>query len=148
VLLVTDIATPTDELMRTSGATLAGIAGSLGLVAAIWVAEHLRTGAGVDVAAVTLAACYATYAGVALTRGDSREIGVENAFLALGLVFVGLGLWHHSAWLALGWALHGGWDFLHRRDRHLVGVRGVPPWYVVTCMVWDPIVAVGILLIL
>jgi hypothetical protein len=81
--------------MGTPGATIAGIVGSLGLVAAIWAAEEIRIGAGVDVAAVTLATCYATYAGVALTRGDSREIGVENAFLGLGLVFVGLGLWHH-----------------------------------------------------
>ena len=145
---MTDVATPSDGLMRTPGATIAGIVGSLGLVAAIWAAEQIRTGAGVDVAAVTLATCYATYAGVALTRGDSREIGVENAFLGLGLVFVGLGLWHHPAWLALGWALHGGWDFLHRRDRHVLGVKGVPPWYVVTCMVWDPIVAIGILLVL
>jgi hypothetical protein len=107
-----------------------------------------RTGAGVDVAAVTLAVCYATYAGVALTRGNLREIQIENAFLGLGLALVGLGLWHRPEWLALGWALHGGWDVLHRRERHLLGVEGVPPWYVVTCLVWDPILAVGILLVL
>ena len=46
------------------------------------------TGAGIDVAAVTLAVCYATCAGVALTRASLREIQVENAFLGLGLILV------------------------------------------------------------
>ena len=142
------VATPTDRLLRTSGATIAGVVGSVGLVAAIWAAEEIRKGGGIDVAAVTLTVCYATYAGVALTRGNLREIQIENGFLGLGLVLVGLGLWHRPEWLALGWALHGGWDILHRRGRHLLGVEGVPPWYVVTCLVWDPIVAVGILLVL
>ena len=142
------VVTPTDHLLRTPAATIAGVVGSLGLVAAIWGADEIRTGAGIDVAAVTLAVCYATYAGVALTRGSLREIQVENAFLGVGLVLVGLGLWHRPEWLALGWALHGGWDLLHRRQRHLLGVEGVPPWYVITCLVWDPIVAVGILLVL
>ena len=145
---MTGVTTPTDRLLRTPAASIVGALGALGLVAAIWAAEEIRKGAGTDVAAVTLAVVYATYAGVALTRGDAREIEIENAFLGLGLVLVGLGLWHRPEWLALGWALHAGWDLLHRRERHLVGVEGVPPWYVVTCMVWDPIVAVGILLVL
>jgi hypothetical protein len=145
---MTQVATPTDGLLRTRGATIAGVVGSLGLVAGIWAAETIRTGAGVDVAAISLAMCYATYAGVALTRGGMREIQIENAFLGLGLLLVGVGLWHDPAWLALGWALHGGWDLLHRRDHHVLGVEGVPPWYVITCLVWDPIVAVGILLVL
>ena len=145
---MTEVATPADDLMRTTGATIAGVLGSLGLVAAIWAAEEIRAGAGIQVAAVTLAVCYATYGGVALTRGNPREIQLENAFLGVGLVLVGLGLWHRPEWLALGWALHGGWDLLHRRGRHVLGVKGVPPWYVVTCMVWDPVVAVGILLVL
>jgi hypothetical protein len=142
------VATPTDGLLRTGGATVLGVLGSLGLVAGIWAAESIRTGAGTDVAAVSLAMCYATYAGVALTRGTPRDIQIENAFLGLGLILVGLGMWHRPEWLALGWALHGGWDLLHRRDHHVLGVEGVPPWYVITCMVWDPIVAVGILLVL
>ena len=142
------VETPTDDLLRTPAATVAGIVGSLGLVAAIWLAEDISAGAGTDVAAVTLAVCYATYGGVALTRGGPRELRIENAFLGVGLVLVGLGLWHDPAWLALGWALHGGWDLLHRRDRHLLGVRGIPPWYALTCLVWDPIVAAGILLVL
>ena len=145
---MTAVVTPTDHLLRTPAATIAGVVGSLGLVAAIWAAEEIRMGAGIDVAAVTLAVCYATYAGVALTRGSRHEIQIENAFLGLGLILVGLGLWHRPEWLALGWALHGGWDLLHRRERHLLGVQGVPPWYVITCLVWDPIVAVGILLVL
>jgi hypothetical protein len=143
-----EVATPTDGLLRMRGATIVGAVGSLGLVAAIWLAEAIRTGAGIDVAAVTLAICYATYAGVALTRGSLREIQIENAFLGLGLILVGLGMWHRPEWLALGWALHGGWDLLHRRERHLLGVEGVPPWYVITCLVWDPIVAVAILFVL
>lgn len=143
-----EVATPSDGLLGTRGATVIGVLGSLGLVVAIWAAEAIRAGAGTDVAAITLATCYATYAGVALTRGSMREIQIENAFLGLGLLLVGLGLWHSPAWLALGWALHGGWDLLHRRDHHVLGVEGVPPWYVITCLVWDPIVALGILLVL
>ena len=143
-----EVAAPTHDLLSTRTATAAGVLGSLGLVAVIWAAEAIRTGAGVDVAAITLATCYATYGGVALTRGSMREIQIENASLAVGLMFVGLGLWHRPQWLALGWALHGGWDLLHRRNHHVLGTEGVPPWYAITCMVWDPIVAVGILLVL
>jgi hypothetical protein len=145
---MSSVVTPADRLMPQRVAAVAGVIGSLGLVGAIWAAEEIRKGAGVDVAAVTLAVCYATYGGVALTRGTEREISIENAFLGLGLLFVFLGLWHRPEWLALGWALHGGWDLLHRRERHVLGVEGVPPWYVLTCLVWDPIVAIGILVIL
>jgi len=145
---MSEIATPTDGLLRTSGATIAGVAGAVGLVGAIWAAEELRAGAGTEVAAVMLAVCYATYAGVALTRGSQREISIENGFLGVGLVLVGLGLWHRPEWLAFGWALHSGWDLLHRRGRHVLGVEGVPPWYVITCLAWDPIVAIGILVVL
>jgi preprotein translocase subunit SecF len=79
---------------------------------------------------------------------ELRGSALKAIFLALGLILVGLGLWHRPEWLALGWALHGGWDLLHHHERHHLGVEGVPPWYAVTCMVWDPIVAVGILLVL
>ena len=51
-------------------------------VAAIWGAEQLKTGAGVDVAAVMLAVCYATYGGVASHAPTASSRAANNGLSA------------------------------------------------------------------
>ncbi|MGH3345212.1 MAG: DUF6010 family protein [Carbonactinosporaceae bacterium] len=145
---MTHIAAPTDTLLGTRGSALAGLIGSLALVAAIGGIAQLDHHAAVEFAAGALAVCYAVYVGAALARGGPRELLTEIAFFAAGFGLVGLGLWYRPEYLALGWALHAVWDLLHHRTRHPVGTRGIPPWYVVACLVVDPVVAIGILVFL
>jgi hypothetical protein len=99
---------------------------------------------GVEAAALILTLVYGIYVGFALTRGDLGALAIEIGFVLVGLVLIGLGLWRSPGWLAVGFALHGGWDLLHHRDRHVLGVRGVPVWYVPACAVYDWIVAAGV----
>lgn len=103
---------------------------------------------GTQVAALVLTLIYAIYLGFVFTRGGIVELATEGTFLTVGLVLVGLGLWGSPEWLAAGFVLHGVWDFLHHRDRHVLGVRGVPIWYVPACAAYDWIVGVGTLAIL
>jgi hypothetical protein len=103
---------------------------------------------GTELAALILTLVYAIYVGFVLTRGGIRELVIEIAFVTLGLLLTGLGLWRSPEWLAAGFALHGIWDLLHHRDHHLLGVRGVPVWYVPTCAAYHWIVAIGVLVIL
>ncbi len=103
---------------------------------------------GTELAALILTLVYGIYVGFVLTRGGISELMIEMSFATLGLLLTALGLWRSPEWLAAGFGLHGVWDLLHHRDHHLLGVRGVPVWYVPTCAVYDWIVAIGVLFIL
>jgi len=79
------------------------------------------------------------YLGHSLSRGVGwRAIGIEGAAT---LFFTGLGLagWRRSAFmLALGWALHGGWDLWAHAN--LAG-NLMPYWYRWSCAGFDLVVA-------
>jgi hypothetical protein len=124
-----------------AGAVLGGVLAAA-FVLAITVADE-RT--GTEIAALVLTVVYSIYIGVALTRGRGPDMAVEGIFAAGGLVLVGLGLWQRPEWLAAGFALHGGWDLLHHRHHHVLGVRGIPVWYVPACAIYDWMAALGVL---
>jgi hypothetical protein len=136
---------PSDEWMSVPVGAVLGAVLAAGFVMALSAAGE-RT--GTEIAAVVLAVVYAIYIGVALTRGRGPEVAIEVVFAGVGLTMVGLGLWQRPEWLAGGFALHGVWDLLHHRDRHVLGVRGIPVWYVPSCVVYDWIAAAGVLLVL
>lgn len=93
---------------------------------------------------------------LAWTRGDGRRLAAGLLLAALlylgfaleagrGLLqeaagflgftpFVWLGIRRHPHWLALGWALHMGWDTLHLLAR---GHPVAPTWYALLCLGFD-----------
>ncbi|GAA3238361.1 DUF6010 family protein [Actinocorallia longicatena] len=134
-----------DRWLTTPQAVAAGLAGAAAHLALIALLPH---GRAVQAVALGVALCYGIYLGFAMTRGTPPELLIELAFVCAGVALACLGLWHDPRWLALAWALHGGWDLLHHRDHHVLGTRGVPRWYVPACAAFDFPVALSILLVL
>jgi len=67
------------------------------------------------------------------------EIAAGIAFIAMAV----LGLWWSSLWIAVGYVLHGVYDFLH----HPRGIRtGVRRWFPPFCATFDWLVALYVLL--
>lgn len=120
----------------------AALVGTLGAIATIALAD-LPT-AGLALGCVSVVGLYAVYPSFSLAWGNRRERLVEWSFMALGAVSITLAVTHDARWLALGWAAHGAWDALHHRERHLVGLHGIPEWYIRSCLVWDLGAAIGL----
>ena len=88
--------------------------------------------------ALLLAFAAAVYVGFAEAGAPENEKRVQW-IVALG--FVGLALLglHLSPWiLALGWALHTVWDFLHHQE--ILKTR-TADWYPGACLAYDLVVA-------
>ncbi len=92
---------------------------------------------------VQLTLIAAIYIGLALASHGKlsvrRQIFACGVFVALAL----LGLWYSWWFSVAGLALHGGWDFLHHRER---GHGVVPNWYAPLCAVYDWAVALFVAL--
>ena len=91
----------------------------------------------VVVLGLLVAMIYGVYLGFALMRGDVRDVAIESGFVVLGVGLAVLGLLVDPSWIGIALILHGVWDLLHHRARHVVGVRGVPRWYIPFCAAFD-----------
>lgn len=103
-----------------------------------WVGGKVRTPAyGVGLVVVGL-----IYVGLAAVAGAGDWINTE---IGGALVFAALavgGVRRYPLLLAIGWALHVGWDVLLHVGP---GAEFVPVWYVPACVGFDLVVAGGIL---
>lgn len=131
-----------DRWLSTAQGAAVGIAGLVGHVIALQLVSH---DVGIRLVALEIALIYAVYLGFVVMQGGVHEFYIESLFIGVGLATAGLGLAYGAVWLALGLALHGIWDLLHHRDHHVVGVRGVPPWYISMCAAYDIPVALTVL---
>lgn len=95
----------------------------------------------VALAALLLALIAGVYFGFAVPTRDSGLLIVELA-VALGFAFLALaGLLASQWWIPAAYALHAGWDLLHRRAPLS---RLVPGWYIPFCIMVDLAAAVGL----
>jgi hypothetical protein len=121
----------------------------IGVVGAILTVTQARLpGVGLMLGCVSVAILYSVYPFFSLAWGSAKERLIEWAFLAVGVASIVLAVTVDARWLALGWAAHGTWDALHHRDHHVLGLRGIPLWYIQTCLVWDVPAALGLLIFL
>lgn len=86
---------------------------------------------------LSLTAC--VYPGALLAQVAMRNVAVGEVMV--GIVVFGcawLGLLYGAVWLAVGYALHGVWDWLHHRK--VVPVR-TREWFPPACAVFDAVIA-------
>lgn len=100
--------------------------------------------AGLQFLAVQLGFIGAVYFGFAIADGSVGQLLLEflvaGAFLFVGVV----ALWADAPLvLAIGYAAHGAWDFLHHPRAVTTPVRS---WYPPFCVVFDVVVAAFVLL--
>lgn len=91
---------------------------------------------------LSLTAC--VYLGALLAQ--RQPPGVVVAELAVSLVVFACafaGSIAGASWLAVGYAVHGAWDWAH--DRKLVATR-VAPWFPPACAAFDFLIAASIML--
>lgn len=129
--------------MSARTAALIGVAGAIGTVA---VAKQPEV--GLALGCLSVAILYAVYPTFSLGWGTPQERVVEWTFTLVGIASIALAVGDDPRWLALGWAAHGIWDALHHRDHHVIGLRGIPRWYIDMCLLWDFAAAVGLLVLL
>lgn len=114
-----------------------------GLLAVASLPLHLvmTKAASLQLAAITVAAVGAIYAGFGLQGGSPRqaagEVGVALLFVAAALA----GLWLTPWVIPLAFAAHGLWDVAHHRAGPLVAV---PRWYPPFCAVFDWVFGAGL----
>jgi hypothetical protein len=131
------------NLLSARAAALIGIAGA---IVTVVVAD--LPGIGLALGCASTAVLYGVYPTFSLGWGTTSERLVEWAFLAVGVASIVLAILVDPRWLAFGWAAHGAWDALHHRDHHVLGLRGIPLWYIQSCVIWDVLAGVGLLLFL
>lgn len=96
-----------------------------------------------DAIANLLTLIAALYVGAMLRDRRPAAMALEIAGCAIFVAFALSGLWF-SPWLFVaGFALHGGWDYLHHGPR-LSGV--VPGWYIPFCAAYDWAIALVVAL--
>src|SRR5262249_51996560 len=126
---------------------VAGRAALLGLCAAFvaiigahWSHEtQARTGLALFLA---LTAC--VYPGATLAQATTRTTtAVEIVICGLVFTCAWLGISLHVSWLAVGYGLHGTWDWLHHFGH--MGAR-VARWFPPACAVFDFVLAGYVLL--
>ncbi|HET8623718.1 MAG TPA: DUF6010 family protein [Gemmatimonadales bacterium] len=102
------------------------------------VARRRRVPDEMRILAVGLAVAALIYVGFALAGADRRWLAIEAVGLAGFAGIAWLGLRGSAWWLALGWAVHAGWDVgLHLdRAQSIVGA-----WYPLSCVGFDLVVA-------
>jgi chromate transport protein ChrA len=125
--------------MKALQGALAGVV----LAAVTWaVLARVPGRRGVEFLVALLAAAAAVYLGAALRDGREKLIALETAAFAVVFALAMAGLWVTPKLLALGYFVHGAWDFLH----HSAG-RGadVGTTFPPLCLTYDWIVAVFIL---
>jgi hypothetical protein len=135
---------PESRFQNLLSARTAAALGVVGAIVSVAVADLPRV--GLALGCVSVATLYATYGVFSLLWGSRQEREVEWSYTLVGALSIGLALAVDPKWLALGWAMHGFWDALHHRDHHVLGLRGIPLWWIQSCLVWDVPAAVGLLL--
>ncbi|PZD71005.1 hypothetical protein C1752_08447 [Acaryochloris thomasi RCC1774] len=92
--------------------------------------------------ALILVAVSAVYFGTAISE-NKREIVVLETLVTLVFIALALlGRWYSPLILALGYFLHGLWDYLHHSWQVGATVRSV--WYPPFCMGYDWLIAIFI----
>lgn len=108
----------------------------LGAMFAI-VARRLGGGGELRVFGLGLVVAALIYVGLALPSREGRWLGLESAGLAIFGSLAWLGL-RRPGVLALGWMAHAAWDVGLHLDR---AQSVVGPWYPLTCIGFDLVVA-------
>ena len=131
-----------DAQHRHAMATHPGLTGSGLAVLSLPLHLVLPAETSVLLAALTLALIAGVYLGFAFLDG---RLSVMMTELLVALAFTGAALaaavsW--PAWVAVGFAAHGLWDWAHHQQR--VPTR-MPRWYVPFCAVYDWVYAAGLL---
>jgi hypothetical protein len=137
---------PDSKFQNLISARTAALIGVVGAIVTVKIAG--LPDVGLLLGCISVALLYSVYPVFSLAWGNARERLIEWTFLAVGVASILLALTLDPRWLALGWAAHGTWDALHHRDHHVVGLRGIPLWYIQTCLVWDVPAAIGLLFFL
>lgn len=137
---------PESRFQNLISARTAALIGVAGAILTVVVAQQPEI--GLVLGCLSIVILYSAYPLFSLAWGTPRERLIEWAFLGVGLASIALAVAVDPRWLALGWAAHGVWDVLHHRDHHVVGLRGIPLWYIQTCLVWDVPAAAGLLVFL
>lgn len=137
---------PDSKFQNLLSARAAALLGVVGAVITVVFAD--LPAAGLGFGCFSVAVLYAVYPSLSLGWGNTVERLTEWTFVAVGLLSIVLAVAVDPRWLALGWAAHGTWDGLHHRDHHVVGLRGIPLWYIQACLVWDLGASVGLLIFL
>lgn len=137
---------PDSKFQTLITARTAAVIGVLGAMATVAIAK--QPDFGLALGCLSVVVLYGVYPTFSLGWGTTRERLIEWAFTSVGIASILLAVSVDARWLALGWAAHGIWDALHHRDHHVLGLRGIPLWYVQTCLVWDIPAAIGLLLLL
>jgi len=137
---------PESKFQNLYSARTAALVGVIGAILTVRIAGLPEI--GLALGCISVAILYSVYPAFSLVWGTGRERLIEWSFLTVGVASIALALTVDPRWLALGWAAHGTWDALHHRDHHVVGLRGIPLWYIQTCLVWDVPAAIGLLVFL
>lgn len=137
---------PESKFQNLYSARTAALVGVVGAILTVKIAGLPEI--GLLLGCISVAILYSVYPVFSLAWGSGHERLIEWAFLAVGIASIVLAVTLDPRWLALGWAAHGTWDALHHRDHHVVGLRGIPLWYIQTCLVWDVPAAIGLLVFL
>jgi hypothetical protein len=140
------LARPESKFQNLLSTPVAVAVGVIGAILTVVMARQPEV--GLLLGCIGVAILYSVYPTFSLGWGTSRERLIEWSFLLVGIASIVLAVSLDARWLALGWAAHGIWDGLHHRDHHVVGLRGIPLWYIQTCLVWDVPAAIGLLIFL
>ncbi len=116
---------------------------SVALAASFVGGAHLFLGAyQLTLFCLFLALTSAVYGGAALTPAGARHARVELPFVMVVFACSVAGLVVSPVWVAAGYFLHGGWDFLHHK--HHVKTP-VAKWFPPLCAVFDGVVGMSVL---
>jgi hypothetical protein len=134
---------PFQTILDARAAAVIGVAGAIASVA---IARVPALGLAIGCTSILL--LYSIYTVFSFAWNDPHGRTVEAAYALIGILTITLAIALDPRWLALGWAMHALWDLLHHRDHHIVGLRGIPMWWIQGCLVWDLLAAAGIILYL
>lgn len=137
---------PDSRFQTLISGRVAAVVGVVGAMVTVAIAGQPQF--GLALGCLSVVGLYGVYPTFSVGWGTARERLIEGAFTLVGLASIVLAVSVDPRWLALAWSAHGIWDGLHHRDHHVVGLRGIPLWYVQTCVVWDVLAAVGLLFLL
>ncbi|NGN94738.1 hypothetical protein G5C66_18580 [Nocardioides sp. KC13] len=141
-----DLGRPDSRFQTLLSGRSAAVVGVLGAMVTVAIAGQPRF--GLALGCLSVVGLYGVYPTFSIGWGTPRERLTEWAFTLVGIGSIVLALSLDPRWLALAWSAHGVWDALHHRRHHVVGLRGIPPWYIQTCLVWDFLAAAGLLILL
>ena len=93
--------------------------------------------------AVFVAALGGIYTGLGLSVTDNGKFALQAFVSIFFLVLSLMGLWIHPRFLGVGLLAHAGWDTMHHPTYLNIFVPG---WYVPTCLAYDVVLGIFVLL--